>query len=491
MEPKFAHIVLDKNAKMNPEQYKEYINNVLKREDKTIFLGFFDVLKDEGMVIKKGNTPQIQRLEIVGKQFDYWAAHPDQPIDLIDFNDNKFDAALTCYNQDNIKELANKAFQKLKKVFDACQIRRFSLPSYFTNMLYDNSAEMLQLLTGKTFLEELTLESDSDAIFAALLNLLSDPNCRLKHLAIAHYDFKAINSELLAEKLLQMKFPLKKITLRLVPEIKLAEAIFTLATNGSLTSIFIASDRGDQAALDRVIEAISQAKNLEEVELPDLKNPKNCEELARGWQGNTTLTSVEVREWNGQKNELQMALTLPSLKSLKLENAISGMEFLRTTTKLQKLEISLEVSLEAAKGIADLLALDACQLQVLIFRRMGQKKLTPGVVKALSKGLAVNRSLKTFKCELASNDEGTEELTASLLTQQGLEELNIEGFLTNQAAQENLIKFVETSKSIRELTYNLEYYNDEDVPKWPQRERLTNAIQNSETLTAVSLLGMN
>lgn len=485
MEPQFAHIVIDKNRKMTPEQYKEYINTVLKRDDHAIFLGFFDVLKDESLVIKKTPAPQIQRLEIVGKQFDYWTAHPDQPVDL-DFSVKKFDAALNSYaDHGQFKELIDQTFEKLKKTFDTCQIRRLVLPDFRSSMLYNKCAEMLQILTGKSFLEELDIKNDTEETFEALLNLLSDPNCQLKSLSISHHNFNAKDSAKLSGKLLQMKIPLKKITISKISEMKLADAIFTLATQGSLTAISIMSSQGDDKSLGRIIQALAQAKNLEHVDLPNLASPELAEELASAWKGNTTLTSVQLHEWISDKKLLDLALTLPSLRNLSIvarDDKSSDMQFLQTTTKLQKLEISVEVTLAAATSIAKFLALDTCQLEALIIRSsMYHTKLTPEVVKALSKGLATNHSLKIFKCELMSDTDGPEELTASLAAQKGLEEVKIKNFCVKPEAQENIIRLIETSTTLKKLHYNSKQYNEEE-PHWPQVARLVAAIEKNATL---------
>ncbi len=470
---------------MKPEQYKEYINNVLKADDKKIFLGFFDVLKDEALIIKKGDKPEVQRLEIVGKQFDYWSSHPDLPVDL-DLNEGRFGAALESYNTERYIREADAVFEKLKRVLDTCPVKRLVLPNLRHNLLFNKSAQILQLLAGKSSLEELTIKSISDKILSSLIQLLTHQECRVQSFRIEiRRAFSSKYSQEIASAMLSMKNPLKKFATWIVPELKLADAIYNLATNGTLTGIRITFADGEKEVLRRVIEAIVHAKGLEEVELPNLETEDELfKELAKAWKGNTTIASVAINGWSYGERLLNMALSLPSLNTLRL-NATSEFDFLAVTTKLEKLEIMTKVTPVAAANIAESLARDTCQLQVLIINAA----LEPNALIALSAGLAQNRSLKTFKCELVeNNDEGVEELTQSLVTQQGLEEIKIKGYLSGPVAQEHFIKFIEESKTIKKACFSLRYFND--VPEWPQRERLIKAIQTSNTLTKLKLIGL-
>ena len=506
--PHFGHVVLDKGIKMTADQYKNYIDKVLNGDNYWIFRDFFDVLKSDPIFLVSGNVEQAkQRLDIVGRQIDFWIKQPDQ-IREIDFSTEKFARVFSLYEDLNVTAATDELLLKIDKLFDTCQIRSVKLANF--EMLAAVETKIVEYLVGKPYLEELVIvgynEKNNSSAMTSLCTLLLHPQCRLKSLKITAVPIEQ-HSVGFTNALLNMECPLENIEMDCVVYKEVADAIFELSTKRSLKRFY--SKNGNNIETNkRILFAIANSSSLEDCQIFNIDATANrsvYEDIANNLSKNGNLTTMTVVGSQYDSQLLNRMLSVPSLRAVKSECS-TDFGFLENTPLIQSLDMK-----GSGMRLAELLQSDTCQLQYLTLftdfsfldefgaslvnnkslQRLKlcvykEKKEIPSnfgefVASAIENRIPL-RELE-FNEYLRISPESVEKIVKAIIHHPYLERVVIGASeILSEQAMENLIELVNTNKVIKKFyVFN---YGRSSQHKWSdeQKKRLIGGLEQSDTL---------
>lgn len=515
--PHFAHVVLDKSVKMTADQYRTYVDKSLDGTHYNIFNNFFDILKENPMVLASGSKKiKQQRFEILGRQLDLWIAHPEQTTQ-VDFSLEKFQDIFTSFT-DHSEPVTEVFLSKMKTVFDTCHIRSVNLTGGEYGLLKYIEDKLVHMLIGKPELEDLAIEgysvSTEDASLKVLYDLLLHPQCNLKSLKISGEPFEG-DSIALAKAFLNMERPLAKIELQKIADKELADAILELATKGSLKRFYCGMSRNKEID-KKVLLIMARAPALEDAlifSIQDESQSEIYEELAKNLPLHNNLTTVKVTGRNFDEQLLSRMLSIPSLQRLEIEDATTNFDFLSHTPLLQYLKAR-----GGSQGaLGEFVKSDTCQLKELDIW------ITYDELDSLGAGLVQNKSLPKLQinvskekdraafpkfgeflavalengiplrildvgCYLRIEPEEMIQIVKAATHHPYLEKVVIElSEIVSEEGIESVIDLIQTNKVLKE--FHVSNYASRPEVKWTeeQKKRLIDALEQSDTLTGFSM----
>jgi hypothetical protein len=388
-EPQFGHVVFDKNFKMTADQFQQYIDTTLKNYDKRLFQHFFEVLKDDPMIIDKGPNELKQRLEIARRQLEYWKKNcKDMTMDELDLENSDFGDLINQSAEDKDKPVIEKFIKQLVEFLQTMKIPKIVMAS---SGVYEK--ELLRALIGNEVVVHLSASCDNyetTDTMGELCELLAHPKCQVRTLIVNGQRLNSEDLNLLGKALMNTTAPIEHFQVTSVEGMELADAIYFFATKKNLKSFSIQypnnhfddDNEGQIDVMKRLYGAIRDSRSLEEVKISyfgdrriDTKSYKTYpmdvtdlyDEVAENLKLNSNLKELTIEKWMYSHELLTKMLSVPSLQRIKFVSCegFIPLEFLDVTKNLESIGGGLKLTTSSAEKLSRFLADPQCKLNTL------------------------------------------------------------------------------------------------------------------------------
>ncbi len=487
-EPQFGHVVLDKNFKMTAEQFQEYIDTVLKGADKRLWQTFFELLKDDPVMMDKGPGELKQRLNIARRQMEVWKKNSkDLELAELDLENSDFGSLIYMHTEDGDKHVIEKFIDDLVDFLQTMKIRKVVMAQSGVCAGEIAEGRLLRALIGNEVLEELTAScyacEDEYSAMNVVCEVLTHPKCRIRTLNVTGPRLKTADMVLLGNALMNSTAPIEHIAVTSADVMELADAIYLFSTKKNLKTFSITypftSFYGENAMKEieiskRIYYAIRDSRTLEEVKLGpfgDLvdnsykKQPIDVsdlfEDIAANLKLNTNLKALTIEKW--QYDELLTDLvSVPSLRKITFQecpDAIS-LDFLDVTKNLESFTGSFDFTAEMVARLSSCLSDPACKIRELKimgsnFANEDEDKL----LTTLTKSFINNKSLTSLKISSLKYDDADrsflDNIVEAMKNGMPLQDLDVEYFSKNPEDLEKLLAGLTHCRTLRQFKSDL------------------------------------
>jgi hypothetical protein len=448
LEPSFSHVIVetDGSDKMSPEQFKTYIKETLKGQDKYLMKEFYDLLKDEPIELVKGGDKELTfRYELAGREIDAWKedfVKTGQGLTTLDLTIGRCGAAFHVYREfkENVhRPAADVLVNKIRDYVALNKGIKCVNLSHMRGAVIPLEGGIIKLLIGYPALEELRIGGLFADAYDQLAQLLLHPDCKLKVLRIDSESYVSANkteaepNDDFATALLKKTAPLESLFISKITSVTLASAIGELCTRPNGLKVFGLGDKTSNAEARLILlRAVATSRTLEEIGLFTVGSRLVIEDNKRTYvklmtdevtsfivenvPRNPSLKTLNYVNLELTPEQQAKILSIPTLQTIARLRA-TDLSFLKVTKQLQHLKMWLKDAPEQVEVLREFLADELCPLKELDVSHNDFKNSE--VMAILARGLAKNRSIEKInfeKLQFKKNDEVEKELQ-ELMTQ--------------------------------------------------------------------------